>query len=54
MHNKPGRPKKFNEIRRIPAHPSANRGYDEEDYEFMKFIKYEFYKRRDSVLGIKD
>jgi len=46
--------RKFNEIRRIPAHPSANRGYDEEDYEFMKFIKYEFYRRRNSALGVTD
>lgn len=36
---------KLNKIRRVPAHPSGARGYDEADYEFMKFIKYEFYKR---------
>ena len=46
--------KKFNEIRKIHAHPSANRAYDEQDYEFMKFIKYEFYQRRNKVLGIQD
>jgi hypothetical protein len=35
----------FNEIRRIPAHPSGSRVYEEEQYAFMKFIKYEFYNR---------
>jgi DGQHR domain-containing protein len=46
--------KKFNEIRRIPAHASSSRGYDESDYEFMKFIKYEFYSRYSSELGIQN
>jgi len=46
--------KKFNEIRRIPAHPSASRAYDEQDYEFMKFIKCEFYQRKNKALGIDD
>ena len=45
---------KFNEIRRIPAHPSGSRTYDETDYEFMKHIKFEFYRRRNAVLGIND
>lgn len=45
---------KFNEIRRIPAHPSGARSYEEEDYEFIKHIKYEFYRRRNAALGIKD
>lgn len=45
---------KFNEIRRVPGHPSTARSYEESDYEFMKHIKYEFYKRRNSALGIKD
>ncbi len=46
--------KTFNEIRKIPAHPSPTRAYDEQDYEFMKFIKYEFYQRRNKALGIQD
>jgi len=44
----------FNEIRRIPAHSSSTRGYDEKDYEFMRHIKYEFYHRLNNVLGIQD
>jgi DNA sulfur modification protein DndB len=36
---------KFNELRRIPAHPSGGRTYVEEDYEFIKFIKDELAKR---------
>ena len=42
---------KLNKIRRVPAHPSGSRGYDEADYEFMKFIKYEFYKRLNTITG---
>lgn len=42
---------KLNKIRRVPAHPSGTRGYDEADYEFMKFIKYEFYKRLAAAAG---
>jgi len=45
---------KFNEIRRIPAHPSGARSYEEADYEFLKHIKFEFYRRRNAALGIKD
>lgn len=45
--------RKFNEIRRIPAHGSAERGYDEQDYQFMEFIKYEFYNRLNKELGIQ-
>lgn len=45
---------KFNEIRRIPAHPSGARSYEETDYEFMKHIKFEFYKRYNKLLGITD
>lgn len=44
---------KFNEIRRIPAHPSGARTYEEPDYEFMKHIKFEFYRRRNAALGIE-
>ncbi|EKD44213.1 MAG: hypothetical protein ACD_71C00212G0003 [uncultured bacterium (gcode 4)] len=44
----------FNEIRRIPAHGSASRVYDEKDYEFMRHIKYEFYRRLNSALGIQE
>lgn len=36
---------RFNELRRIPAHPSANRGYTNDDLEFLNFIKDEFYSR---------
>ncbi|HOS46436.1 MAG TPA: DGQHR domain-containing protein [Paludibacter sp.] len=43
---------RFNELRRIPAHSSSVRTYEEEDYELMKHLKFEFYKRRDAVLGI--
>jgi len=42
---------KLNKIRRVPAHPSGTRGYDEADYEFMKFIKYEFYQRLNVLTG---
>lgn len=40
---------KLNKIRRVPAHPSGSRGYDEADYEFMKFIKAEFYAKFDAA-----
>lgn len=36
---------KFNELRRIPAHPSSNRGYSNEDLDFLDFIKENFYTR---------
>lgn len=36
---------RFNKIRRIPAHASGVRGYDEDDYAFMRHIKAEFYNR---------
>lgn len=42
----------LNKLRRIPAHPSGSRGYEESDYEFMKFIKYEFYKRYAEATGV--
>ena len=45
---------KFNELRRIPAHSSSVRTYEEEDYELMKHLKYEFYERRDMALGISE
>lgn len=38
---------KFNELRRIPAHKSALRTYTEEDYEFLEYLKSEFYGRLD-------
>lgn len=41
----------LNKLRRIPAHPSGARGYDESDYEFIKLIKYEFYKRLNVATG---
>ncbi|MBP2659947.1 MAG: uncharacterized protein H6Q69_2979 [Firmicutes bacterium] len=37
---------RLNKIRRVPAHPSGVRAYDESDYEFMKYITTEFYKRK--------
>jgi DNA sulfur modification protein DndB len=45
---------RFNEIRRVPAHSSGIRTYDEKDYEDFKHIKFEFYKRRDIALGIAE
>ncbi len=36
---------KFNELRRIPAHKSALRTYAEEDYDFLEYLKSEFYAR---------
>jgi DGQHR domain-containing protein len=42
---------KLNKLRRIPAHPSGIRGYDESDYEFIKFIKFEFNKRLRTATG---
>lgn len=45
---------RFNEIRRIPAHSSGVRTYEEADYDFMKHIKFEFYKKRNTALGIDD
>lgn len=38
---------KFNEIRRIPAHKSALRTYSEEDFEFLDYLRAEFYSRLD-------
>jgi len=35
----------FNELRRIPAHPSKHRIYRDSDYEFLEWIKGEFYSR---------
>jgi hypothetical protein len=45
---------RFNEIRRVPAHSSGIRTYEEKDYEDLKHIKFEFYRRRDAALGIAD
>jgi hypothetical protein len=45
---------KFNEIRRISGHSSSARTYEEDDYDFMKHIKFEFYRRRNSALGVRD
>lgn len=41
----------LNKIRRIPAHPSGARGYDEADYEFMKHIKFQFYTKLEAAKG---
>ena len=35
----------FNELRRIPAHPSKHRPYKEADYEFLAWLKANFYAR---------
>jgi DNA sulfur modification protein DndB len=35
----------FNELRRIPAHKSALRVYSEEDFEFLEWLRIEFYDR---------
>lgn len=36
---------KFNELRRIPAHKSALRTYSDADFEFLDYIRAEFYDR---------
>jgi DGQHR domain-containing protein len=36
---------KLNELRRIPAHPSSMRTYDEQDYNFIAWLKDEFFDR---------
>ncbi|MBI4293125.1 MAG: DGQHR domain-containing protein [Betaproteobacteria bacterium] len=43
---------RFNEIRRVPAHSSGIRTYEEKDYEDLRQLQFEFYKRRNEVLGI--
>ena len=45
---------RFNEIRRVPAHSSGIRTYEEKDYEDLRHIKFEFYKRRNAALGITE
>jgi len=35
----------FNELRRIPAHPSKLRPYKEADYEFLEWLKSNFYSK---------
>jgi hypothetical protein len=39
---------RFNKLRRVPAHPSSQRGYTEEDYTFLSWLKHEFYERLNS------
>lgn len=41
----------LNKLRRVPAHPSEFRGYEEEDYEFIKHIKFQFYPKLDLAKG---
>ena len=36
---------KFNELRRIPAHASALRTFSEEDFDFLDWLRVEFYDR---------
>jgi DGQHR domain-containing protein len=38
---------RFNELRRIPAHPSGTRTYSEDDYEFLKLVRAGFYENVD-------
>lgn len=45
---------RLNEIRRISAHSSGIRTYEESDYEDLKHIKFEFYKKHDAALGIAE
>lgn len=40
---------KFNALRRIPAHSSSMRIYDEEDYQFIEWLKSEVYPRLESA-----
>lgn len=40
---------KLNELRRIPAHASSLRTYEEEDYEFTNWLQKEFYTRLDKT-----
>jgi hypothetical protein len=40
---------RLNELRRIPAHPSSMRGYDEEDYSFVSWLKRELYGRLEKL-----
>jgi DGQHR domain-containing protein len=41
---------RLNELRRIPAHPSSIRTYDEQDYAFVNWLKREFYSRLENTL----
>jgi len=43
---------RLNKLRRVAAHPSGTRGYEESDYEFMKFIKYHFYRNLEKTTGV--
>lgn len=43
----------FNELRRIPAHPSKLRMYKEADYEFLEWLKQHFYSRLAAEQGVK-
>ena len=36
---------RFNELRRIPSHASPLRVYSKEDFEFLDWLKNEFYSR---------
>ncbi len=36
---------KLNELRKVAAHPSSIRSYEEEDYQFLDWLKTEFYGR---------
>ena len=41
----------FNELRRISAHPSKHRPYKEADYEFLDWLKLNFYSRLSVARG---
>lgn len=40
----------FNELRRIPAHPSALRSYSDEDFEFLDWLRSEALSKLDAAL----
>lgn len=42
---------RLNKLRRVAAHPSGTRGYDESDYDFMKFIRSRFYRNLEQATG---
>ena len=45
---------RLNKLRRVPAHPSGSRGYDESDYEFMKYIKFNFEQKLRKATGAEE
>ena len=41
----------LNKLRRVAAHPSSARGYEESHYDFIKHIKYEFNSKLNRATG---